>query len=103
MKSNFGIRLKTLRNDRGLTQHQLGNILGFKHSTISDWETGKKDDPLYSSLRKISRFFGVSIDYLTGDTDVQHELMEKFNTLNKENQKLLLEYAEFLRGKQDNE
>lgn len=36
----IGIFLKALRNEKGMTQEQLGERLGVSNKTISRWETG---------------------------------------------------------------
>lgn len=45
----------------------LGEAIGLAESTISHYETGKRQ-PDYETLLKLGEFFGVSVDYLlTGD------------------------------------
>lgn len=63
--NEFGERLKELRKERGLGQIALAQKLGVGKSIISLWETGACE-PTLSNLIKISKFFGVSIDYLAG-------------------------------------
>ena len=64
----FGERLRTLRTERGIGQIQLAKELEVGKSIISLWELGKCE-PTLSKLVAISRFFGVSIDYLAGLED----------------------------------
>lgn len=42
---------------------ELGHILGLAESTISQYETGKRD-PDYETLLKLGEFFGVSVGYI---------------------------------------
>jgi transcriptional regulator with XRE-family HTH domain len=58
--SYFGIRLKYLRRQDGLTQVQLADALGVKKSTIGMWENGKRD-PDFETLEKLADYFNVNI------------------------------------------
>lgn len=62
---DFGIRLKTLRKGRHLTQQQLADRLGVAKSVVSYYETGDRF-PSYDVLIKIARTFHVTTDYLLG-------------------------------------
>lgn len=62
----FGERLKTLREDAGLYQKELGDVLNVTSQTISGWEINRTK-PDYDMLKKIANYFGVSIDYLLGN------------------------------------
>ena len=42
--------LRNWRLKHGLTQQQLAELLGVRHSTISRWETGKHPIPKYMGL-----------------------------------------------------
>lgn len=57
--------LRTLRKQRGLSLKALGETLGLAESTVSLYETGKRQ-PDNDTLVKIANFFGVTIDYLLG-------------------------------------
>lgn len=63
----FRIVLKTLREEKELTQYQLADILGKSQSTIGMWESGKSY-PDYLTLIELAKFFNVSVAYLTGET-----------------------------------
>lgn len=56
-------RLFFLREEKDLTQEQMGNIIGTKKFSISNWERGKEIIPL-SKLNKYSNYFNVSMDYI---------------------------------------
>ena len=64
----FGKRLKELREERNLTQAELGKLLGKSHNNISQFERGIRT-PNMLTLIDIAAFFGVSTDYLLGITD----------------------------------
>lgn len=56
-------RIRELRKERGLTMKQLGNIIGAAESTMSQYETGKRQ-PGNEILLKLGEFFDVSVGYL---------------------------------------
>ena len=59
------LRLKELREERGLSQGELGKMFGLSVSTISMYENGKRE-PGFDTVVKFANFFGVSTDYLLG-------------------------------------
>ena len=70
MKNNFfGIILKELRIEKGLSQRKFGENLGVCNQTVSFWESGSRE-PDMDTLIKIADFFDVSVDYLLGRKDV---------------------------------
>ena len=56
-------KLKILRKERKLSLKELGKDLGLAESTISLYETGKRQ-PDYATLLNIANYFNVSVDYL---------------------------------------
>ena len=63
-------RLRGLREDRDLTQAAMAEILKVHQSTYSDYERGNLNIPL-DTLRKLAIFFGTSVDYILGLTNVR--------------------------------
>ena len=59
----FGAKLKKLRTEEGLTQQQLGDLLGVSKSVVSYYEVNERV-PSPDTLVKISKVFHVSTDYL---------------------------------------
>lgn len=66
----FNERLRALRKERKLTQTAMGEILGYGYTAISNYESGR-NEPSISDLKKISKYFQVSLDYLVGLTDTR--------------------------------
>lgn len=64
----FGKRLKELRLACGLTQAQLADKIKLSNANVCKYELDSLE-PNLQTLRLLSKFFGVSIDYLLGDTD----------------------------------
>ena len=61
-------RLRDLREDHELNQTQVAKMLSMSQTGYSKYETGENDIPT-AVLIKLARFYGVSIDYLLGETD----------------------------------
>lgn len=100
----FSQRLKQLRKERGITQEQLAAIIGVERSSIGKYEGKSHIIPSDDVKYKIAEFFGVSVDYLLGYTDVsapinasldynatEVKLIEDFRTLDKEGKKYILQ------------
>ena len=58
-------RIRELRKQINLTMKELGAVVGLAESTISQYETGKRQ-PDNEVLLKLGEFFGVTVDYLLG-------------------------------------
>lgn len=71
----FGEKLKNLREDADLKQKELGKDLNVTSQTISGWEINRTK-PDYEMLKKIANYFGVSTDYLLGNTPQKSEQEE---------------------------
>ena len=61
-------RIRNLREDRDLTQKQMGIILSCSQRVYSNYERGDIDIPT-SVLIKLADFYNVSVDYLLGRTN----------------------------------
>ncbi len=59
----FTALLKTLREQKKVSQTQLAKEIGVSAGNISDWETGRSK-PGYAALKELSCFLNVSADYL---------------------------------------
>ena len=61
-------RIRHLREDKDMTQAQMGQILSCSQRVYSNYERGDIDSPT-AVLIKLADFHGVSVDYLLGRTD----------------------------------
>jgi transcriptional regulator with XRE-family HTH domain len=66
----MGERLAELRDEHGLHQKELASVLGVEAQTVSYYERGKSK-PSLSVVEKMAEYFGVSMDYLMGLTDMR--------------------------------
>lgn len=58
-------RIRDLREDRDLTQRELAKNLNCSQQVYSNYELGQRDIPT-DILIKLSRLYGVSVDYILG-------------------------------------
>ena len=72
---NFNEKLISLRKSKGLSQEELGSELNVPRQTISKWESCQSY-PDFQRLVLLSDFFGLTLDELVKDIDVQ-EVREK--------------------------
>ena len=62
-------RLKNLREDKDLTQEYIGKLLNVTQRAYSGYENGERAISV-EALSKLADFYGTSVDYLIGRTDV---------------------------------
>lgn len=63
MKTNLSNKLKTLRNEKGISQEKLAQYLGVSFQAVSKWENGVTF-PDIMLLPDIARFYGITVDEL---------------------------------------
>ncbi len=67
-KMNYRIRMRNLREDRDLTQAQLGKVINKSQQGYSHIEEGRAELKI-DDLIKLCKFYGVSADYMIGLSD----------------------------------
>ena len=65
---NYRTRMRNLREDRDLTQAQLGKVINKSQQGYSHIEEGRAELKI-DDLIKLCKFYGVSADYMIGMTD----------------------------------
>ena len=61
-------RIRDLREDMDLTQKTVADFLKCSQQVYSNYELGQRDIPT-DILINLSKFYGVSVDYILGLTD----------------------------------
>lgn len=64
------LRIRDLREDSDLTQKAVSAALRCDQSLYSKYERGERPLPL-ELAEKLADFYGVSVDYLLGRTDIR--------------------------------
>ena len=86
MQMTLGKQIRMLRTEKGLTQAELGEILGKGGSTVRMWELDKSS-PDRKALYKICEVFSVTPDYFyynaTPPEDMDGGLKRTFDIKNK--------------------
>ncbi len=67
----LGQKIKKLRNENGLTQKDLSNMVNVTFQTVSKWEKDE-NEPDVSTLKKLASLFGCSLDYLLSEEEDIH-------------------------------
>ncbi|WP_117168841.1 helix-turn-helix domain-containing protein [Paraliobacillus sediminis] len=70
-----GKRLRELRNEKKLTQSELGKIINVSKVSVSGYESGDRT-PDTDNLRRLADYFGVTSDYLLGRSDNPNSSLE---------------------------
>ena len=80
-------RIAELRKEKHLTQTALALKLNVTQNMISFYESGK-NEPSISTLIEMSKIFGVSVDYIIGNSSVPYRadniITDKSNSLEAE-------------------
>jgi len=72
----IGAFLKELRNEKGMTQEQLGERIGVSNKTISRWETGNYMPPV-DCLSILSDIYNISINEILAGERASGEVFAK--------------------------
>lgn len=70
MDSVFSVRLKAHRKELKKTQEQMADLLRVRRSTYGEYERGKILPPV-DKIKVLADYFGVSVDYLMGNTNIK--------------------------------
>lgn len=84
---DFGLRIRKLREQRKMSQEELGRRVGRSKPVISNYENNIKIPPL-EVLVQIAAIFNVSLDYLVG---IDKTEMISIENLTKQQQEVIHE------------
>ena len=65
----IGDRIKSLRESKGYNMRQMASALNLPYTTYVNYEKGARE-PSSEQLLLFSKYFGVSLDYIMGRTDI---------------------------------
>ncbi len=57
---DVGAYIKSLREEKGLTQEQLGELVGVQKAAVQKWESGATKNLKRKVIKTLSGYFGVS-------------------------------------------
>lgn len=92
----FGMRLKELRQEKGLTQAELGSILGCIDRNVQKMEYGRSNVPI-KNLIFLADYFDVSLEYLIGRSDNGQPPEERYSMEKIKDLKIFSQHLKDLR------
>ena len=105
-RAAFGEQLKTLLEERDMSQVELAQALHLGKSTVSQYISGTRTPDL-ATLKRIAELFAVSLDFLLGQAEVRWPAVvrepdvelavRRLIDLHPEDRKRLLDYMDYLR------
>ena len=66
----IGKRLKLLREEMGLKQIDIAEMLGVSRTTYTQYET-EKSEPDLATVAKLAEIYNTSVDFILGKTDIR--------------------------------
>jgi transcriptional regulator with XRE-family HTH domain len=87
--ATFGARLKSIRDDRGLSQSELARLAGMQPSAIAHFEADRRK-PSFDNARALAKALNISADYLLGTGQA--------TTAFRDEQKLSAKDRDFIQG-----
>ena len=68
----YNERIREIRENHSLTQQKVADLLHLAQRTYADYESGKTRIPI-DNLLILARFYNVSMDYITGASNIKAE------------------------------
>lgn len=106
--SFFGANLKKARKRRGLTQRQLADLIGAKHNSVSNWETGQ-NEPDTQTIRRLCDILSITANDLFGADsaasspvsrdELKFALFEESGQITEGMLQEVLDFAQFVKEK----
>lgn len=78
MKKDYGLRMKELREKKGLTQKQACKLLGVSISSLSTYERNVRE-PSIETLVRMANLYNTTIDYITYRENVARISLKNFS------------------------
>lgn len=72
----YNERIRAIREDNSLTQQNIADILHVGQRTYSDYESGKTRIPV-DNLLILAKYYNVSMDYISGASNIKKEFPKK--------------------------
>ena len=93
---NFSNKLRSLIEERNLTQKQVAKDLNIAPSTMGGYVQGSSE-PDFETLKRLATYFDVTSDYLLNipvdkcNNDLEDELLRVFRSMTLEQQEVYIE------------
>ncbi|WP_274964150.1 helix-turn-helix domain-containing protein [Tepidanaerobacter syntrophicus] len=92
----FNEVVKKLRAEKQVSQKAVADAIGVDRTTYNKYETGKSQ-PDFETIKKLADYFGVSVDYLLGRTDIRNPYIpDEYAKNHKITKRDLEQYEDFV-------
>lgn len=85
--SLFSLRIQWLRKESKKSQQNIADYLGVQRATYSGYERGIIVPP-YEKIKKLAEYYGVTVSYLMGETNVKtfdvNDKLDEFPDIKKQ-------------------
>lgn len=101
---NVGDYIKKLRTEKGLTQEELGEMLGVKRAAVNKWESGMVQNLKRTTMQKLAVIFNVNpATFIDGSESFESKTEKKppLKLPNTDEQELLTIYRNVNQEGQD--
>lgn len=71
---SIGFKIKKLRKEKGLTQEQLGDLIGVKKSAVAKYENNRVENLKRTTIQKLAEILEVSPSYFFEDEIIYQQL-----------------------------
>lgn len=68
-------KFEKLCTEKGVNPHKVSKDTGVNYSCLTDWKAGRSK-PKFDKLLKLARYFGVNVEYFSGEEEKKQS--EKF-------------------------
>lgn len=103
------IRIKELRETKGISQRQLAAILNTSRGSVGNWESGTRE-PNLKIVKKLADYFNVTTDYLLcidnksnnkafDSKSIEADIFNELCDLTHENKEEVLNFIKFIKTK----
>jgi transcriptional regulator with XRE-family HTH domain len=94
--------LKSLRNENRVSQSKLAKAIGTSQQAVHRYEHCEYE-PDIETMVQIAKYFGTSVDYLVGNTDIRNKIEEvEKHDLNKDESRMLDNYRKLSENQRRN-
>lgn len=105
---DIGEYIKLLRTKKGISQEELGKVVGVQRAAVQKWEAGKVQNLKRDTIKKLAEYFSVSpINFISNDDEVSDNMIlsshEKEVITAYRNQPAMQEAVDRLLGVQEEE
>jgi len=93
----FGDRIKQLRENAGMTQAELGKLIGVSDRVLGYYESNERFPRKQDVIAKLAEVFNVSVDYLLGtDGSFMQDAGEEYGSIGHKQAQGVLKNVEML-------